>query len=599
MTVNFVFDKIDSNSDIPESNLTGHYYKGEHVPYWVEWGSDVSTHLLKDSVWSATDPYRLSIQDEPVRCNLTSNSWDLYTRCEVLKGVLHTITLDIKLETATNCNISILDCDVWTFLGGESFSIDSQLSTSEWKSVSVEMLPSESGFIHLHIGALDNHLPAQKEGTVLIKNLRVKSSTTDISITSLSTQNGSYTVLHNPPHNPPHILLSEIDSYKHDFNVYPIVITKIDYYWSWPLLLLSRDIVDLVNEDKLKILFLCSFEPIAMPIGSITLNEIHRQVETICRLQKITRIDNIIFAATDSSIERRLIEYKTQMAESGSLSPLIKFKDINAYGYVVPNILRSLDHIDWLGIYCNNYNKSYLFLYFNNRVTYYRYRLYKHLEYKNLLQYGMYSWSGWISPHSTSWISGSTSLYNPVTEFAQQFRHSVNTEEEQSFINYVISNPDIKVTKLANDFANLSGDTLREGSYVNPDWIASTYFSIVTETHVGTGPSQVTEKIYKLIFCCHPFIVYGPQYHLETLHRYGFKTFPEMFDESYDSMTESFEKYNFISNQIKFYTTDEGKKKLERLLPILRSTLEYNRNHLLSLSSDDVWNSLEDLYKNN
>jgi hypothetical protein len=72
-----------------------------------------------------------------------------------------------------------------------------------------------------------------------------------------------------------------------------------------------------------------------------------------------------------------------------------------------------------------------------------------------------------------------------------------------------------------------------------------------------------------------------------------------MFDESYDLMTESFEKYNFISNQIKFYTTDEGKKKLERLLPILRSTLEYNRNHLLSLSSNDVWNSLKDLYKNN
>jgi hypothetical protein len=602
MTVNFVFEKIDPNSNTPKSNLIGHYQEVDRdcIPYWVEWGGDVNTHLLKDSVWDITKQHRVFLQDDPVLCNLTSKSWDLYTRCEVLKGVPHTITLDIKLETATNCNISILDCDFWTFLGGESFSIDSQLSTSEWKSVSVEMLPSESGFIHLHIGALDSHLPSQEEGTVLIKNLRVKSSTTDISITSLSTQNGSYTALTNTKHNPPHILLSEINSYKNDFNVYPIVITKMDYHWSWPLLLLGRNIVDLINEDKLKILFLCSFEPIVLATGdSITLNEIHRQVETICRLQKITRIDNIIFAATDSSIERRLIEYKTQMAESGSLTPLIKFKDVNAYGYVVPKILRSLNHIDWLEIYCNNYNKPYLFLYFNNRVTYYRYRLYKHLEYKNLLQYGMYSWSGWISPHSTRWKSDGSSLYDPATEFAQQFQHPANTEEERSFINYVISNPDIKVTKIDNDVANLSGDTLREGSYFNPDWIANTYFSVVTETHAGEGPSQVTEKIYKLIFCCHPFIVYGPQHHLETLHRYGFKTFPEMFDESYDLMTESFEKYNFISNQIKFYTTDEGKKKLERLLPILRSTLEYNRNHLLSLSSNDVWNSLKDLYKNN
>ena len=174
-----------------------------------------------------------------------------------------------------------------------------------------------------------------------------------------------------------------------------------------------------------------------------------------------------------------------------------------------------------------------------------------------------------------------------------------DTEEEQKFVEYVISNPDIEVTKLDNDFVNLSMDPLKEGSQVNPDWIANTYFSVVTETQAGEWPAQVTEKIYKLIFCCHPFIVYGPRYHLETLHRYGFKTFPEMFDESYDSMPESFEKYNLISDQIKFYTTDEGKEKLKQLFPILRSTLEYNRNHLLSLSSDDLWNSLEKLYQDN
>ena len=600
MTVNFVFDKIYPNSNIPKNNLIKyHETDWDRVPYWIEWGGDVNRNLLKDSVWDGTLSPNVFLDEDIVVCNLTSKSWDLYARCEVSKGVSYTITVDIKLETATNCNISILDSDVWTFLGGKSFNIHSQLSTLEWKSVSVKMRPSESGFIHIHLGSLDSeHLPSQEEGTVFIKNLRVKSVNTSISITSFGSQNGSYTVLKNIKHNPNHILLSEIDSYKDDLNIYPIVITTIEYRWTWPLLLLGRNIIDLINEDKLKILFLCSFEPIVVPTGGITLNEIHQQVEIICSLQKITRLDNIIFATTDSSIERQLIEYKTEISKLDPSKSLIKFKDINAYGYIVPKILRSLNHIDWLGIYCNNYNKPYLFLYFNNRVTYYRYRLYKHLEYKNLLHYGMYSWSGWISTHSTGWTANKSSLYNPATEFAQQFQHPANTEEEQSFINYVISNPDIKVTKLANDFANLSGDTLKEGSHVDPDWIANTYFSVVTETQAGDGPSQVTEKIYKLIFCCHPFIVYGPRYHLETLHRYGFKTFPEMFDESYDSMPESFEKYNLISDQIKFYTTDAGKQKLERLLPILRRTLEYNRNHLLSLSSDDLWNSLEDLYKN-
>jgi hypothetical protein len=589
MAVNFVFDKIDPNSNIPESNLLGHYYNADwnYVPYWSEWGGDVSKHLLKDSAWGVTE-------DAIIQCNLTSKSWDLYARCDVLKGVPYIITVDIKLETATNCNISILDSDVWKFLGGESFNIDDHLSTSEWKSVSVAMLPSESGFIHLHIGALDSHLPSQEEGTVLIKNLRVKSVTSDTLITSFGTHNGSYTVLRlrNTKHNPPYILLSEVDKHKTDFNVYPIVITTAEYQWCWPLFLLGKHIVDLINEDKLKILFLCSFEPLVLS-GGMALRQIHKQVSTICGLQRITRLDNIIFATSDSSIESRLIEYKTEITKYNDDVPLIKFKDINAYGHVVPKILKSSNNINWLEVYCNNYyNKSHLFLYLNNRITYHRFLLYKQIEYKNLLQHGIYSWHGFNQSHRLD--------YDPIHDF----HHQVNTtptfnEEEQKFIDYVMSNPKVEIAKIQDDSADLSVDPLREGSYVDPDWIANTYFSVVTETHVGDLPSHITEKIYKLIFCCHPFIVIGPRYHLATLRRYGFKTFPELFDESYDSMPESFEKYNLVSDQIKFYTTEEGKKKLEQLLPTLRSTLEYNRNHLLSLSSDDVWNSLEQLYENN
>ena len=100
MPVNFVFDNIDPDSNIPESNLIGHYHNAGWgvTPYWFEWGVDVNTHLLKDSAWDSTIQHGFG-QDETVRCNLTSKSWDLYTRCEVLTGVPYTITVDIKLET--------------------------------------------------------------------------------------------------------------------------------------------------------------------------------------------------------------------------------------------------------------------------------------------------------------------------------------------------------------------------------------------------------------------------------------------------------------------------------------------------------------------
>lgn len=574
MKVNFVYD-TDTLSPL-KSNITGQLEQPFHnSPYWLEWGFNINKHLLSDKHWVPTRSI--------LKCNLTSvtQGWDLYSRVEILKNTPYLIHMDIKLDTAANCNIFILEYDTWRVLGKHSFNKNDQ----EWHSFTVEMLPSESPFIHLHIGSVEGLLPTQEEGSVFIKNLRAVSETTDTPVVNIMEQNGS--ILYEYPSQVmlQNILLSEIDEYKHDFNVYPIVIKTSEYVYCWPLLLLSRKVVDLVNEDRLKILFVCSFEPIKDNIllgDQIDFYSIHCQVSKICGIQGIQRIDNIIFTATDSTIEERLEQYKEKLPPD---SPLIKFKDINAYGHLVPKILHREKNIDWLEVYCKNYTtKPYSFLYLNNRMIYSRYVLYKHMEYKQLLQYGIFSWRGFQQQLNRAL---------PLPTYVDASKD----ETRLKFKNYVASNPDIEVRKIEDDVLGLDFDPLVHGAVVNSKWIEDTYFSVVTETHVGNMPSHVTEKIYKLIFYCHPFIVIGPKNHLATLHRYGFKTFPELFDESYDSMPDSFEKYDFITDQIKFYTTDEGKKKLEQIFPIIRSTLEYNRKHLLSLSSDDIWNSLPELYE--
>lgn len=587
MTVNFVFDTLDPESTSLVSNLTGSYYNKDdwnEIPYWYEWGNNVNRQLFRDYAWDKS-----IIENSVIKCELTSEHWDLHHRVEVIKDIPYLITVDIKLGTASNCNISILDSEVWTFLGGRSFNLNtSNLSTSEWTSVSLEMLPSQSGAIHLHVGAIaSKRLAVQDEGTVFIKNLRVKSETTDVLITSFSNLNGRYEIINSTTQTISCILLSEISKYDNDFNVYPIVITTAEHFYCWPLLLLSRNIVNLVNENKLKILFLCNFEPIRESFLTI-----HHQIARICSFTNIKKIDNIIFTASDSTIKQRVLDYKEEILKTDNTADLIKFKDVNGYGYVTHKILKDLNKLDWLEIYCSKIDKPHLFLYLNHRVTYHRFLLYKQIEYKNLLDHGIHSWHGYNQAHQLD--------YNPIHDFYYQVKTtSTFNEEEQKFIDYVRSNPTIEIAKIKDDSAYLLADPLVEGSRINPNWISNTYFSIVTETHVGHLPSHVTEKIYKLMFYCHPFIVLGPTNHLATLHRYGFKTFPEMFDESYDTMPETFEKYNFISDQIKFYTTDEGREKLKQLRPTLKSILEYNRNHLLSLSSDDVWNSLEKLYEKN
>jgi hypothetical protein len=585
MKVNFVFSNSSGSSNKLIGNITSVFHESYNTcPYFICWAYDINKHLLKNYKW---DPYT----EKEILCKLTSESWDLYSRHEVLKNTVYQVTVDIKLGTAPNCNISILDSGSWKFLGGQSFNSDEHLLKSKWTSVTIEMAPSESGIIHLHIGALDSPLPIQQEGTVFIRNLKIKSESTQQIVDNFSFQNGRFS-LETKNYNMNCISLSDIDNYKNDFNVYPIVITVAEYSYSWPLLLLSKQIIDLINQDRLKILLLCSFEPIFSPIDDVwDFSVIHRQVENICRLLKITRLDNIIFAGADSTIERRVEKYKAEMRKEDPNKKLVKFKDLNTYGYITPKILESSNSIDWLEIYCNNYkNKSYLFLYLNNRIVYHRYVFYKRMEYKNLLGYGMHSWNGMVSPF------GNNEGYSVFNEFCVNWQNSNTNEEQQKFIDYVRSSPGIEIKKVEDDSFDLS-DPLIGGSLINPSWIGNSYFSIVTETHIGGDgmPSHITEKIYKLIFCCHPFIVVGPMHHLATLRRYGFKSFPELFDESYDSMPEGFEKHDFIANQIKFYTTDEGKKKLEQVFPILRDTLEYNRNHLLSLSVDDLWDSLKDL----
>ena len=92
------------------------------------------------------------------------------------------------------------------------------------------------------------------------------------------------------------------------------------------------------------------------------------------------------------------------------------------------------------------------------------------------------------------------------------------------------------------------------------DHIHDCYFQVVTETlffesrHPVPGLDDnslinVSEKVYKPI-STQPFVVFGRPGVLKHLKELGFKTFPDMFDESYDEIKDDFERFWFIIEQI-------------------------------------------------
>lgn len=91
--------------------------------------------------------------------------------------------------------------------------------------------------------------------------------------------------------------------------------------------------------------------------------------------------------------------------------------------------------------------------------------------------------------------------------------------------------------------------------YFNPEWYNSTAFSIVAETTMWRNdPLFITEKTFKPIAFQHPFIIFGQPGVLQYLHQQGFETFENIFDESYDTLTEIDVRITQIANQINNYS---------------------------------------------
>lgn len=110
----------------------------------------------------------------------------------------------------------------------------------------------------------------------------------------------------------------------------------------------------------------------------------------------------------------------------------------------------------------------------------------------------------------------------------------------------------------------------------------NTYFSIVNETNyfkdLGEG-LFLSEKVFKPILRCHPFIIVSRPYSLEKLRELGYKTFSPYIDESYDNETDDYKRLFMIIKETKRLSnlTDS---ELEEFLIGMREVVEYNYQHL-------------------
>ena len=158
-------------------------------------------------------------------------------------------------------------------------------------------------------------------------------------------------------------------------------------------------------------------------------------------------------------------------------------------------------------------------------------------------------------------------------------------------IKYDLDCPNVKLPLMID---NGSGYAAKSHQIDLWDQANNSLIHIVTETVYRGRKNHLTEKTFKPIVMQQPFIVQSCKHSLEYLRRYGFKTFGEFWDESYDQADDSTRTYE-IGKLLQDINNMSQKEKTQ-LQTAVNTTVEHNFNWFYSAEFEKLlWTELQDV----
>lgn len=108
--------------------------------------------------------------------------------------------------------------------------------------------------------------------------------------------------------------------------------------------------------------------------------------------------------------------------------------------------------------------------------------------------------------------------------------------------------------------------------------LQSALLHVVNETVFYAPKLHLTEKIFKPIVTARPFVLVASPGSLSYLRGYGFRTFDDWIDESYDVMTDAGARLDAVAREIAKIAA-LSQSQLRSLHQDMRSVLDYNKKH--------------------
>ena len=159
-------------------------------------------------------------------------------------------------------------------------------------------------------------------------------------------------------------------------------------------------------------------------------------------------------------------------------------------------------------------------------------------------------------------------------DFADNLRKGIeNHNLDSDLVETAIANIN-QLPELRIDFPNQT--IPNQSMLLSPmDQLMKSFIFLVTETCFWQSKTHLTEKIFKPIVLRMPFILVGCANNLEYLRSYGFKTFGDYWDESYDTIEDPVLRIEAIVKILKTISSLSPKQQKTMLMD-MRPILDHN-----------------------
>tara|TARA_B100001057_G_scaffold268905_1_gene269091 strand:+ start:14018 stop:14905 length:888 start_codon:yes stop_codon:yes gene_type:complete len=110
------------------------------------------------------------------------------------------------------------------------------------------------------------------------------------------------------------------------------------------------------------------------------------------------------------------------------------------------------------------------------------------------------------------------------------------------------------------------------------------YFNFIIESEL-TGPVRLTEKVFKAIKNCQPFVIAGPLGSIKQLQEMGYRTFDHVVDHSYDQIVDTTERWEAVCAEM---CRISKSKKAHSMYVDCKADLLHNQNLFLNKESNNI-----------